>query len=193
MQRLTHRFDQPDRIVVGTVGRPGSRVFHLQVRTGSRMVTVRCEKAQIDQLARQMGRVLDGLAAHAAGVEVPPRVEVPDDLEPLDAPINDEFTVGTMAMSFDEPSQRIEVEMYAVSDDEVMVNDPQLLLSTVPEAAPDSLDVLMTTGQARQFVARCIRVIEHGRHTCPYCGQVMLSGDGHLCPRANGYRSPLVW
>lgn len=59
--------------------------------------------------------------------------------------------------------------------------------------APDSLEILMTTSQARQFVARCRVVVASGRQYCPYCSQQILSAEGHLCPRSNGYRKPLVW
>ena len=83
--------------------------------------------------------------------------------------------------------------MYAVSDDELMINDPAMLLTTLPEAAPDSLEILMTTSQARQFVARCNVIVASGRQYCPYCSQQILSAGGHLCPRSNGYRRPLVW
>ncbi|MEH0339862.1 DUF3090 domain-containing protein [Cutibacterium namnetense] len=193
MSRRTFRLEQPERVVVGTAGRPGARTFHLQVREGSRIVTVRCEKVQIDQLALQMDRILDGLAAHVADVFVPPPVDNPDDLAPLDAPLEEEFTVGTMAMAFDDETKRIEIEMYAASDDELMINDPAMLLTTLPEAAPDSLEILMTTCQARQFVARCRVVVTSGRQSCPYCRQQILSAEGHLCPRSNGYRKPLVW
>ncbi|MCQ8209724.1 DUF3090 domain-containing protein, partial [Cutibacterium acnes subsp. acnes] len=31
MTRRTFRLERPDRVVVGTVGQPGARVFHLQV------------------------------------------------------------------------------------------------------------------------------------------------------------------
>ena len=106
MIRRTFRLERPDRVVVGTVGQPGARVFHLQVREGSRVVTVRCEKVQIDQLALQMDRILDGLAAHVADVFVPPSVDNPDDLAPLDAPLEEEFAVGTMAMAFDDETKR---------------------------------------------------------------------------------------
>lgn len=193
MTRRTFRLERPDRVVVGTVGQPGARVFHLQVREGSRVVTVRCEKVQIDQLALQMDRILDGLAAHVADVFVPPSVDNPDDLAPLDAPLEEEFAVGTMAMAFDDETKRIEIEMYAASDDELMIKDPAMLLTTLPEVAPDSLEILMTTSQARQFVARCHVVVASGRQYCPYCSQQILSAEGHLCPRSNGYRKPLVW
>ncbi|AOH46410.1 DUF3090 domain-containing protein [Propionibacterium sp. NM47_B9-13] len=192
MTRRTFRLERPERVVVGTVGQPGARVFHLQVREGLQLVTVRCEKVQINQLALQMDRILDGLATHVADVFVPPSVDNPDDLNPLDAPLEEEFTVGTMAMAFDDETKRIEVEMYAVSDDELMIDDPAMLLTTLPEAAPDSLEILMTTSQARQFVARCRVVVASGRQYCPYCSHQILSAKGHLCPRSNGYRRPLV-
>ncbi|WP_417643632.1 DUF3090 family protein, partial [Citrobacter sp. FR21SANT8218] len=77
-----------------------------------------------------MDRILDGLAAHVADVFVPPSVDNPDDLAPLDAPLEEEFAVGTMAMAFDDETKRIEIEMYAASDDELMIKDPAMLLTT---------------------------------------------------------------
>jgi len=44
-------FDPAERFVVGTVGVPGERTFLLQARTGSRLIFVSLEKAQVAALA----------------------------------------------------------------------------------------------------------------------------------------------
>ena len=44
MPTLVHEFDWPDRVVVGTVGMPGSRTFYLQARSGTRTASVALEK-----------------------------------------------------------------------------------------------------------------------------------------------------
>ena len=47
MPTIVHEFDWPDRVVVGTIGQPGSRTFYLQVRDGARIVSVALECAAI--------------------------------------------------------------------------------------------------------------------------------------------------
>ncbi len=37
MPTIVHEFAWPDRLVVGTVGRPGDREFYLQARTKARI------------------------------------------------------------------------------------------------------------------------------------------------------------
>ena len=40
MPSIVHGFDWPDRLVVGTIGRPGERAFYLQARSGKRVTSV---------------------------------------------------------------------------------------------------------------------------------------------------------
>ena len=40
---------------------------------------------------------------------------------------------------------------------------------------------------ARSFAARAESVVAAGRASCPFCGGP-IDADGHLCPRANGFR-----
>ena len=51
MPRINHRFVFPDRFVAGTVGQPGQRTFFLQARQANRLVSVVCEKQQVEVLA----------------------------------------------------------------------------------------------------------------------------------------------
>ena len=54
MPSIVHTFDWPDRVVVGTVGRPGSRAFYLQARDGARVTSVGLEKMQSAALAEKI-------------------------------------------------------------------------------------------------------------------------------------------
>ena len=54
MPTIVHRFNWPDRLVVGTVGEPGSRTFYLQARDGARIVSVALEKEQSAVLAEKI-------------------------------------------------------------------------------------------------------------------------------------------
>jgi len=51
MPTIVHGFDWPDRVVVGTVGQPGSRAFYLQARDGARVAIIALEKQQSAGLA----------------------------------------------------------------------------------------------------------------------------------------------
>lgn len=191
MTRVTHRYQHPDRFVCGTVGWPADRVFYLQVRQDDRLTTVRCDKEQVNLLSGHVDRILDDLARLTAGVlSIPDAVEEPDDADPLDSPLEEEFTTGAIAISWDNAGNRLVVELFAVSDDEMMSADPQLLLYASPEDAPDSVEVHLSPAQAREFVARCKALLASGRPACPFCGQPVNPG-GHICPRSNGYRRPL--
>ena len=61
MPPVVHRFDPPERFVVGTVGAPGQRTFFLQARDGARLTSVALEKQQVQILAREVDELLDKL------------------------------------------------------------------------------------------------------------------------------------
>ncbi len=50
--------------------------------------------------------------------------------------------------------------------------------------------VKITAAYARDFVARANALVAAGRPPCPFCLQP-IDAEGHICPRANGYRRPL--
>ena len=61
MTRRRYLFDTPDRFVAGTVGEPGSRIFFLQARDGSRVISVALEKVQVAALIQRLDELLDEL------------------------------------------------------------------------------------------------------------------------------------
>lgn len=189
---IEHRYEQPDRFVVGTVGRPGERTFFVQARQGRRLTSVVAEKQQVEVLAEHLDRVLDELSRLTSGaVAVPPRREEVVDAEPLDAPIEEEFRIGTMTIAWDPNRERIVIEMFPMSDAEVP-DDADAAEAAAAETAEASeiFVVSLLPGAARDFVARSRAVVRSGRPACPFCQQP-IDPDGHICPRANGYRRPL--
>lgn len=196
MAILVHRYDAPDRFVAGTVGQPGERTFFLQAREGNRMTSVACEKQQVSVLAEHLDRVLDEVQRRSAGqVDVPPASSAAHDTDPLDAPINEEFRVGTMTIAWDPSIDRIVIELFSNVD----VDDEEQAAGTPAETAddPDEIDadevfvVKITASYARDFVARAQALVAAGRPSCPFCLQP-IDPQGHICPRANGYRRLLL-
>ncbi|HZL76006.1 MAG TPA: DUF3090 domain-containing protein [Propionibacteriaceae bacterium] len=194
MAILVHRYDAPDRFVAGTVGQPGERAFFLQAREGNRITSVACEKQQLSVLAEHLDRVLDEVLRRSAGeVDVPPASSKARDTDPLDAPITEEFRVGTMTIAWDPSIDRIVIELFSNVD----VDEESNRATAAPSAEePDEIDadevfvVKITASYARDFVARAQALVAAGRPSCPFCLQP-IDPHGHICPRANGYRRPL--
>ena len=198
MAILVHRYDAPDRFVAGTVGTPGERTFFLQAREGNRITSVVVEKQQVSVLAEHMERVLDEVLRRSAGeVAVPPATVRSNDVSPLDAPITEEFRVGTMTIAWDPSIDRVVVELFSNVDVEETetegLSEPTSEPSTAEEVeieADEVIVVKITAAYARDFVARANALVAAGRPPCPFCLQP-IDAEGHICPRANGYRRPL--
>ncbi|MDT9592302.1 DUF3090 domain-containing protein [Nocardioides zeae] len=188
MPPVVHRFDPPERFVVGTVGEPGSRTFFLQARSGARLVSVALEKQQVLALAERVDELLDEVMESDAHSEIVPAlapVDLRDD-EPLEQPIEEEFRAGTMTLSWDPEDDRIVIEVFPFT--EAAVISPGQPEEEIDEPEPEEvLLVRMGAGAARAFVQRAANVVEAGRPTCPFC-TLPIDPAGHLCVRANGFR-----
>jgi uncharacterized repeat protein (TIGR03847 family) len=180
--RQVFLFDRPSRFVAGTVGQPGDRTFYLQAADAAgRVVSVALEKTQVQVLADRMHELLDEVSSRP-GTVVPSDTGV-DDLEPLTAPVDEEFRVAAMGLAWDGDAQAVVVEAVAAGEEPV---DEDAILSD-SEEGPDALRVTITPAAARAFVVRARRVVAAGRPSCPLCS-LPLDPSGHVCPRQNGYR-----
>lgn len=188
MPPLVHRFDPPDRFVVGTVGEPGARTFFLQAREGVRLVTVSLEKQQVLALSERVDELLDEVMESDQHTEIVPALAPVDleDVAPLEQPIEEEFRAGTMTLSWDPSDDRVVIEVFPFT--EASVVQPGQPEEEIDEPEPEEVFVVrITAGSARAFVKRSLTVVEAGRPTCPFCAQP-IDPDGHLCVRANGFR-----
>ena len=191
MAILVHRYDEPDRFVAGTVGQPGERAFFLQAREGNRITSVACEKQQVSVLAEHLDRVLDEVVRRSTGsAAVPPSSTRTRDTDPLDAPITEEFRVGTMTIAWDPSIKRVVIELFSNVDVEESDDEAGDAAESEEVNADEVFVVKITADYARDFVARANALVTAGRPPCPFCLQP-LDPQGHICPRANGYRRPL--
>ena len=114
------------------------------------------------------------------------------DNEPLEQPIQEEFRAGTITLSWDADDERVVIEVFPVAEVEVElpVEAAEQELIDLPIEEPEPEEVLlvrMPPAMARSFAARAESVVAAGRAPCPFCGGP-IDAEGHLCPRANGYR-----
>jgi len=178
-------FDPPERFVAGTVGPPGQRTFFLQASAGPRLASVSLEKEQLIILADRVNDLLDDFAA---GEAAEPVAELLEDVGPLATPIEDEFRVGTMSLGWDADRRVVIVECHdGQVEAEVDEEGEPVLEPEQPDESETVLRVVIEPATARAFARRCTKVVAAGRPPCPFCGGP-LDPNGHICPRANGYK-----
>jgi uncharacterized repeat protein (TIGR03847 family) len=168
---MRFEFTKPDRFVAGTVGQPGERAFYLQVRSSSRLLSVAVEKAQVQAISARMEIMVSEVRKANPLITVE---KLPIDDAPLESPIDSEFQIGAMSLSWDDESKLICVELFELEDDE-------------EDSEGEVLEINITLGMASAFSSRSKAVVNAGRLPCPFCG-IPIDPRGHLCPRANGYR-----
>jgi uncharacterized repeat protein (TIGR03847 family) len=168
---MRHTFNSPERFVAGTVGEPGERAFFIQVREANRLLSVALEKAQVQAIAERLEIVISEVRKTAPLVVI---AKLPTDDAPLESPIDVEFQVGAISLSWEEQSQQICLELYELEEDEED-NDGEVV------------EINISLSMALSFSQRSKAVVNAGRLPCPFCG-IPIDPRGHLCPRSNGYR-----
>lgn len=175
----------PERFVVGTIGLPGDRTFYLQAKSGPQITTVQVEKEQAEMLGERIDELLDMVRTKTEDPELVPvgYVEELVDNAGLSVPIDSEFHVGTMSLGWDTVAAHLIVECF-----ELTRKDAEEDLSSELEddqVERDTLRVILSGAQAREFARRTDQVVNAGRRDCPFCS-LPLDPEGHICPRANG-------
>jgi uncharacterized repeat protein (TIGR03847 family) len=195
MPPVVHRFDPPERFVAGTVGEPGQRTFFLQARDGVRLTSVALEKQQVAILGERIDELLDELMGVGGVASIIPAITPVEQVDngPLEQPIVEEFRAGTITLSWDADDERIVIEVFPVVEVDVPIeaDEDDLVDLPIDEPEPEELFVFrLTPAQARVFATRAASVVSAGRPACQFCGGP-VDPEGHLCPRANGFRRGL--
>ena len=176
---MLRTFESVDRFTVGTVGIPGERTFFLQIRSQLALISLSLEKSQVAAISERLDYMLKEIRSiHPLS----PRPQLQRDSLPLDNPVMDEFRIGSIAIFYDEASEKIQIDLRELNlnSDEEEENLP--VLDDV-----EIVRIFITPSQALIFHDRAELVIAAGRQPCPFCG-MPIDPQGHLCARANGYR-----
>ena len=186
MSRITTEHDPVDRFTTGTVGVPGERAFFLQVRSPRGLSSMLLEKTQVQALSERLKILLRELRTGGLASLDELALAHNRDTEALDFPIEEDFRVGVIGISWDNATQRLTIEIQADNSQGVedLLDDDE---AEFFEDAPELVRLSLRIHQARTFIDRAESVINAGRQVCPFCG-LPINVDGHLRPRANGYR-----
>lgn len=186
MSRYIYRHEQVTRAIVGTVGVPGERQFFLQVTSAIGTTCIAIEKSQAMALAERIRIMLRELRRNKLASLDELNIVPERDDSSLEFPITEDFRAGVIGISWEQDTQKILIEAQAIGDEtltELLSDDEAVLI----EDAPDLLSFSLRIHQARSFCDRTDAVVAAGRQPCPFCG-LPVDPEGHLCPRANGYR-----
>lgn len=167
---MSFLFESVERFVAGTVGQPGERAFFIQARDGNRLVTVAIEKLQVAALAERLEIVINDFRKNDSSIRL---LTTETDDAPLELPIESEFEVGSISISWDELKKMMSIELLEITTDEI--------------ETPNVLMVHLSISMCSAFIKRSKALIGAGRLPCPFCG-LPIDPQSHLCPRANGYR-----
>jgi len=185
--RFIYNHDPAQVFTVGTVGVPGERAFFIQVVSDHGSTTVAVEKNQVAALAERLHELLVEVRrsnlASADELNIAPLTH----LEPLQFPLDEDFRAGIMGISWDSEANRISIDIQALSNFEVeeIIGEDDLV--DIDTEVPDLLKFSIRIYQAKSFVTFATKLVEAGRAACPFCA-LPVDPNGHLCPRANGYR-----
>jgi uncharacterized repeat protein (TIGR03847 family) len=174
--------DPVTRLTTDAVGVPGQRTFFIQAASGPDQVTLLVEKEQVRVLAERVIAWLPELAAD--------RPEDPDEVREaetgelgLSEPIQPDFRVGQLALTYDPERDRVVVlATELMPEDEVEEDLAQ---------EPQEVQLWVTRPQLRVMARHGAQVVEQGRPPCPLCGNP-LDPSGHVCPAQNGHRPTLA-
>lgn len=158
---MNYVFSAPDRVMVGTRGEVGARLFLLQAREGRRLVVVKCEKQQLAALAQWLAVAISEMGRPG---------HLPEDLD-LEAEYEADLVMGDVSLAVDAEARHVDVVIDGADEE-------------------DQLTLTLSAEWAGALAIAIVRLIEAGRPPCPLCGGP-LDARGHDCPRTNGHRAPI--
>jgi uncharacterized repeat protein (TIGR03847 family) len=164
-----HEFESLTRADAEAIGVPGQRRFRMIFGNELDAVILWLEKQQLQALGLAFEQMLAQLRAAGVGearvldIEPPPVEPVP--------PGTPEYTVGRLAVGFDEENVRVVLFVHEVEAEE-----------GTPPTFSGRLDLQRAATMAKQIET----VVAAGRPTCPRCG-APIGPDGHVCPHDNGH------
>jgi uncharacterized repeat protein (TIGR03847 family) len=173
MAREVLDFNPVTRITVGTVGKPGQRIFLLQAEgSASSNITLKIEKEQANVLATSLVEFLDEIDKNYS--DESKSSSSSDSNMMLREPMEPDFAIGQIGLGYDEERDLIVLVVQEIKLDELH--------------QPTTARFWATRAQMRLLSDHTLMVIKQGRPLCPLCHGPKIS-DGQFCPRSNGHES----
>ena len=155
---------RPDFIIIDTIGPPGQRTFYLQAAQDDMLVTLIIEKEQAAAISLAINGVLEKLEGADHEVE-PVSMELIQPVSPL-------FRVGQLGLGYDEAQ-----DMLVITAEEI---------ATEEQPQRTKVHIWGSRDQMAALARQAAIAVRSGRPVCPLCGEVIDTGERHVCVRGNG-------
>ena len=165
---------------VDYTGRPGERTFFLPSRSETLTLSYLVEKGQVEVLGEKLKELLLMIDA---GDPIKAATPQRDPAYALSAPIEPEWRVGTIGLTYEEPTESIVIALQPVVAESSEEDDDD----DEPDVEDFAVRVMLRRDQARAFVLHALAIVGEGRPLCQLCG-LPMDPDGHKCPASNGHR-----
>lgn len=166
--------DPIESLVVGTIGQPGEREFYLQAKYHNGIHSFAIDKLQVSALSDRIALLIGELKAADYRFE---NIIVRN----FEVPLIPEFQIGVIGIVWMGNTEQVSLDLQ-----EIVAGDNDLIPIEEDEG-PSIFRLLMSPDIANAFISQARKVVAAGRAPCPFCG-LPINKEGHLCPRANGYR-----
>lgn len=166
--------DPIESLVVGTIGQPGEREFYLQAKYHNGIHSFAIDKLQVSALSDRIALLIGELKAADYRFE---NIIVSN----FEVPLIPEFQIGVIGIVWMGNTEQVSLDLQ-----EIVAGDNDLIPIEEDEG-PSIFRLLMSPDIANAFISQARKVVAAGRAPCPFCG-LPINKEGHLCPRANGYR-----
>ena len=158
-----------DYLVAGCTGKSGQRTFYIQAAKEGEILTILCEKFQVQQLAEGIRQFIDLETDVLSDTE--PELQLRQPVEPM-------FRLGEIDIGYDQ-------------DSELMILIAQEIGKEGSENEDDSAAV---TARIWATPLQMLQMANHGEEQAsrgrPICGNCMqpIDSEGHFCPKSNGHK-----
>jgi uncharacterized repeat protein (TIGR03847 family) len=173
MARIDLSLDPVDSITVDAIGKPGSRVFYIQGKKDTEVISLIIEKIQLQSLIMGVNDFLEEVSTRF-NKDSKIAVDYQEEAMLIHPPVEPLFRVGDMGLAYDE------------SGDMVCIIAKETPADT-PEEEGGVVRYWCTRAQLLNLANWAVVVIERGRPICPQCGEPM-EPEGHFCPKKNGHK-----
>jgi uncharacterized repeat protein (TIGR03847 family) len=161
-------------IRAAAIGQPGRRVFYLQGRGGSELVTLIFEKAQLQSLSAAVEQLQVELEERFPELEAASPAFREDEMA-LEQPIDPLFRVGEIGLGYDREL------------DQLVLETRELVTETTDPAQASVARFWCSRAQMRALANWGMELVGRGRQTCGNCGEP-IDPEGHFCPKRNGHK-----
>ena len=187
-RRICYRHQPADNFIVGSLGTPGERQFYIQISSTVGLNTVAITKTQLIALVERFEELIRELKRKKLASDYVLHMPASKLVETLEFPVEEDFHAGVMGITWESENEKISLEIQEYSDLEEFSDLLQIDSDTSDfDFPPDILQAQITVAQVRGFIDLADKVISAGRAICPFCS-LPINTEGHLCPRANGYK-----